>query len=359
MKRSAYALIRLERLAHNLKILRSFTKDAKVISVVKADAYGHDLAKTTQALNQSDAFAVACASEAMELRSTGILHPILCLQGFRDENDLQYIAESNTQPVIHSDYQIELLKKSRFKQSIQVWLKIDTGMNRLGFATEKSHRAYQQLSELECINKIRVMTHFSHADLLNDEITQRQLQRFENACKQLPNIERSAANSAASIAYSNSHYQWVRPGLCLYGISPFQADLCHPDITELKPVMSVHAPIISIKQCKQGEQIGYGGQYTCPRDMRVGVAAIGYADGYPRTLNSEINVSINGAHAPVVGRVSMDMITINLDNVDAQVGDEVELWGDDIPVSDVACAADTISYELLCGITGRIHRIYQ
>ena len=359
MRRSAYALIRLERLTHNLNILRSFTKDAKVISVVKADAYGHGLAEAAQALNQSDAFAVACANEAMELRSTGILHPILCLQGFRDPNDLQHIAESNTQPVIHSDYQIDLLKKSKFKQSIQVWLKIDTGMNRLGFPVERSLQAYQQLSELKCINKIRVMTHFSHADLLSDEITQRQLQRFEKACKQLPDTERSAANSAAAIAYSNSHYQWVRPGLGLYGISPFQADLCHPDISELKPVMSVHAPIISIKQCKQGEQIGYAGQYTCPRDMRVGVAAIGYADGYPRTLNSEINVGINGSHAPVVGRVSMDMITINLDDADAQVGDEVELWGEDIPVNDVAHAADTISYELLCGVTGRIHRIYK
>jgi alanine racemase len=359
MRRSAYALIRLERLAHNLNILRSFTKDAKVISVVKADAYGHNLAKTAQALNQSDAFAVACANEAMELRSTGILHPILCLQGFRNEKDLQHITESNIQPVIHSDEQINLLKKYKFTQSIQVWMKIDTGMNRLGFPVEKSHQAFQQLSDLDCINKIRVMTHFSHADLLNDEVTQHQLQRFETACKQLPKIERSAANSAASIAYSNSHYQWVRPGLCLYGVSPFQTDQCHPDITDLKPVMSVHAPIISIKQCKQGEHIGYGGHYTCPHDMRVGVVAIGYADGYPRTLTGEVNVSINGSHAPVVGRVSMDMITIGLDNINAQVGDEVELWGDEISVNDVAYAADTIGYELLCGITGRIHRIYQ
>ncbi|MEM7304518.1 MAG: alanine racemase [Pseudomonadota bacterium] len=359
MRRSAYALIRLERLTHNLKTLRSFTKDSKVISVVKAEAYGHGLAECAQALNQSDAFAVACASEAMELRATGILHPILCLQGFQDEKDLQLIAESNTQPVIHSDHQISLLKKYPHKQSIQVWLKIDTGMGRLGFPVEKALRAYQQLSELKCINKIRIMTHFSHADLLNDEITQRQLQRFESTCKQLPDTERSAANSAAAIAYSNSHYQWVRPGLSLYGVSPFQDNQCHPDITELKPVMSVHAPIISIKQCKQGDQIGYGGHFTCPQDMRVGVVAIGYADGYPRTISQPLDVSVSGSHAPVIGRVSMDMITINLEHVDAEIGDDVELWGDDIPVNEVARAADTISYELLCGITGRLHRIYE
>ena len=359
MRRSAYALIRLERLAHNLQLLRSFTKDAKVISVVKADAYGHGLAKTAQALNQSDAFAVSCANEAMELRSASILHPILCLQGFQDEKDLQAIADSNTQPVIHSDYQIKLLQSHKLQQSIQVWLKIDTGMCRLGFAVEKALRAYQQLSELDCVSKIRVMTHFSHADLLNDEVTQKQLQRFENTCKQLPDLERSAANSAASIAYSKSLYQWVRPGLCLYGISPFQADQSHPDISELQPVMSVHAPIISIKECKQGTQIGYGGQYTCSQDMRVGVVAIGYADGFPRTINHPLDVSINGKHAHIVGRVSMDMITIDLTNVDAEIGDEVELWGDDISVNDVAHAADTISYELLCGITGCINRIYQ
>ncbi|MEM8843563.1 MAG: alanine racemase [Pseudomonadota bacterium] len=359
MRRSAYALIRLERLAHNLQFLRSFTKESKVISVVKADAYGHGLAKTAQALNQSDAFAVTCASEASELRAASILHPILCLQGFQDNEELQAIADCNTQPVIHSDYQISLLKACKIKHPIQVWLKIDTGMSRLGFPIEKALSAYQELSELECINKIRVMTHFSHADLLDDEVTQRQLQRFENTCKQIPHCERSAANSAGSIAYSNSLYQWVRPGICLYGISPFQPDQSHPDISDLKPVMSVHAPLISIKECKQGDKIGYGGLYTCPQNMRIGIVAIGYADGFPRTLNHPVNVSIDGTFAPIVGRVSMDMITINLDGVEASIGDDVELWGDDIPINEVAHAADTISYELLCGITGRINRVYQ
>jgi len=359
MRRSAYALIRLEHLAHNLNILRTFAPNSKVISVVKADAYGHGLAKTAQALAQSDAFAVSCAHEALELRAARILHPIICLQGFSNEAELKMIADANVQAVIHNDHQIKLLQNHKLNQSIQVWLKIDTGMGRLGFRPEDARYAHQQLEKINNISKIRLMTHFANADSLDNEYTQRQLKSFDNVTNSFPDCERSAANSAATLAYSNSLYEWVRSGLALYGVSPFQADKTHPDTSELKPVMSLRAPLISIKQCKQGDQIGYGSSYTCPNEMRIGVVAIGYADGYPRTLTSPTNVSINGNHARIVGRVSMDMITIDLSNIDASLGDDVELWGDDIPVAEVASAANTISYELLCGISGRIERRYE
>ena len=359
MKRSAYAIIKLEHLAHNLNILRSFVPTSKVISVVKADAYGHGLAKTAQALTSSDAFAVACANEAVELRAAGILHPIICLQGFSDEKQLQSIADANVQTVIHSDHQIKLLQNHHLNQSIQIWLKIDTGMGRLGFKPEDARHALQRLENIKSISKIRLMTHFANADLLDNEYTQQQLKSFDNIAKHFPDKERSAANSAASLAYTNSHYEWIRSGLVLYGISPFQADKTHPDTSELKPVMSLHAPIIAIKQFKKGDSVGYGSLYTCPQDMRIAVVAIGYADGYPRALTSTTNVCIHGSHAPIVGRVSMDMITIDISHTDASIGDDVELWGQEVAVSDVASAANTISYELLCGISGRVERIYQ
>tara|TARA_R110002049_G_scaffold147342_1_gene310057 strand:- start:23847 stop:24926 length:1080 start_codon:yes stop_codon:yes gene_type:complete len=359
MRRSAYALIRLEHLEHNLNILRTFASSSKIISVVKADAYGHGLAQAAQALTKSDAFAVSCAREAVELRAARILHPIICLQGFLNEAELKMIIDSNVQAVIHNNHQIKLLQNYVHNQSIQVWLKIDTGMGRLGFRPEDTRYAYQQLKQIKSISKIRLMTHFANADLLDNDFTQQQLKSFDNTTRNFPDCERSAANSAATLAYSNSLYEWVRSGLALYGVSPFHAEKTQPDTSELKPVMSLRAPLISTKLCKQGDKIGYGSSYTCPREMRVGVVAIGYADGYPRTITKPVNVSLNGNLAPVIGRVSMDMITIDLSHIDANLGDDVELWGDDIPVTEIACAANTISYELLCGVSGRIHRQYE
>ncbi len=358
MIRSAYAVIRLEHLTHNLNTLRKFAPQSKIMAVVKADAYGHGLVEAARALHQADAFAVACANEALALRSAGILHPIVCLQGFADSQQLQQIADANVQAVIHSDYQIKLLGGSKLKQPIQAWLKIDTGMSRLGVAPQEAAKVYQQILDTERVAKIRLMTHFANADLLDEKTTQRQLQLFEQACKDMPDGEKSAANSAATLAFSNSHYDWVRPGLALYGISPFQSGHSQPDTSDLLPAMSLHAPIISIKNCSKGDRIGYGGTYTCPQDMRVAVAALGYADGYPRSLNETVHISIDGKHAPIVGNVSMDMITIDVNEIEADIGDEVEFWGMDISVTDVARAANTISYELLCGIAQRVKRQY-
>ena len=290
-------------------------------------------------MNQADAFAVTCANEALELRSAGILHPIICLQGFSNSKQLQLIADANVQAVIHSEYQIKLLQGSKLKQSIQVWLKIDTGMSRLGFAPQDALKMYQQLIDSQRISKIRLMTHFANADLLDEKSTQRQLQLFEQATKEIPTCEKSAANSAAALAFSNSHYNWIRPGLSLYGVSPFRLDQSHPDVTALLPAMSLYAPIISIKDCSQGDRIGYGGIFECPRDMRIGVVAMGYADGYPRTLSKPTNVSVNGNLAPIVGNISMDMTTIDLSEIEAQIEDDVEFWGADIPITEVAQAA--------------------
>lgn len=359
MRRSAYALIQLDHLAHNLQLLRSYTQDAKIISVVKADAYGHGLAQSAQALSQSDAFAVACVDEALALRSTGILHPIICLQGFKNVKELQQIVDANIQTVVHSPHQVKILRSYGLKQSIQVWLKIDTGMGRLGFVAAQAEEFFEQLRQINNISKIRLMTHFANADMLDDIKMEKQCHFFEKITQKYPECECSAANSAASIAYSKTLYDWVRPGLCLYGVSPFQSHQSHPDLTDFKPVMSVHAPIISIKEMVKGDTIGYGGTYTCPHDMRVAVIAMGYADGYPRNLHREANVSIHGNLAPIIGRVSMDMITVDVSNVDVEIGDEAELWGQDISVHEVANAANMLSYELLCSIADHVHRIYR
>ena len=359
MRRSAYALIQLDHLAHNLQLLKAYTPQTKIISVVKADAYGHGLAQTAQALAESDAFAVACVDEAINLRSAGILHPIICLQGFRDSAELKQVADANIQTVVHSDHQLRILQANPLKQSIQVWLKVDTGMGRLGFRPDQAEQVYAELAQVQAVSKIRLMTHFANADTLDDSVMQQQLLRFEEVSQQLPACERSAANSAASLAYSKTRYEWIRPGLCLYGISPFQSDQSHPDLAEFKPVMSVHAPIISIKQMQAGDCVGYGGTFMCPHEMRVAVVAMGYADGYPRALQNTAHVSLHGHHAPIIGRVSMDMITSDITEVDADIGDDVELWGQDINVLDVAAAANMLSYELLCGIADHIHRIYR
>lgn len=359
MRRSAYALIQLDHLAHNLQLLRSYTQDAKIISVVKADAYGHGLAQSAQALSQSDAFAVACVDEALALRSTGILHPIICLQGFKNVKELQQIVDANIQTVVHSPHQVKILRSYGLKQSIQVWLKIDTGMGRLGFVAAQAEEFFEQLRQINNISKIRLMTHFANADMLDDIKMEKQRHCFEKITQKYPECECSAANSAASIAYSKTLYDWVRPGLCLYGVSPFQSHQSHPDLTDFKPVMSVHAPIISIKEMVKGDTIGYGGTYTCPHNMRVAVIAMGYADGYPRNLHREANVSIHGNLAPIIGRVSMDMITVDVSNVDVEIGDEAELWGQDISVHEVANAANMLSYELLCSIADHVHRIYR
>lgn len=359
MIRSAYAVIQLARLSHNLNIVRSFAPKSKIMAVVKADAYGHGLIQTAQALNQADAFAVSCANEALELRAAGILHPIICLQGYSNAQQLQQIVDANIQAVIHSDFQIRLLNECNLKQALQVWLKIDTGMTRLGIYPEETKSTYQKLLDTKRVAKIRFMTHFANADLLEEKSIHSQLQKFTQATNAFPDCEKSTANSAATLAYSSSQFDWVRPGLALYGLSPFQLGHIQPDTSSLRPVMSLYAPLIAIKYCRKGDSIGYGGTYTCSQDMRIGIVAIGYADGYPRSIASNTKVSVNSAITQILGRVSMDMLTIDITDIDADIGDDVELWGDEISATEIANHANVISYELLCGISGKVDRQYQ
>ncbi len=357
MKRAAFARINLVHLKNNLAAIRKLANSSKVMAVVKADAYGHGMLEICNSLSDADAFSVAYVNEALVLRANGIKQPILALQGFSSPNDLQNAIEHNIQVVIHHPEQLKILKSISNTVSLDVFVKIDTGMHRLGFAPQEFNNIFAELkSFLSPKSKIRLMTHLACADEVDNAATQQQLEQFELVTKDT-SCEQSIANSAGILAWPQSHRDWVRPGLILYGINPMQNLNISPPI-ELHPVMSLHAPLISIKPCKKGEKVGYGGDFCCPSDMVIGIIAIGYADGYPRHLNSTSYVFIGAKQVPIVGRISMDMIAIDLTAMDTRVGEIVELWGENILVSEVAQHAETISYELLCAAGNSVYKKY-
>ncbi len=347
MRRVARALIDLQALRHNLARVRSLAPASRVMAVIKADAYGHGMLSVAQALEQADGFAVTCVAEALYLRDAGIRHPLLVLQGFADADDLSAIVENGISAVVHEPNQLKLLEATSLTKPINTWLKIDTGMRRLGFDPADTERIYQRLCALSMVrNMPTLMTHLAYADDRADPRTRLQLAQFDQIVAKLK-VESSIANSAAVLRLPASHRQWVRPGIMLYGSSPFlDGDAEHDG---LKPAMTLQAPLIAIKRCRRGDTVGYGGSYTCPEDMPIGVAAIGYGDGYPRHAPSGTPVLIGGKRAQLVGRVSMDMITIDLRNIKApMVGDQVIAWGQGLSVDEVARHAGTISYEILC-----------
>ena len=358
MRRAAYALINLSHLKNNLATIRKIASNSKIMAVVKADAYGHGVLKVCKSLTDADAFSVAFINEAIELRENGITKPILALQGFTSGKELQSAIKYKVQAVIHQYDQLNILKS--FPQSVEldVYIKLDTGMHRLGFDPSQFKKIASEISSIISKNSnIRIMTHLACADDVNNAFTQQQLALFDQTIGD-QSYSQSIANSAGILAWPRSHRDWVRPGLMLYGVNPLLEDASQAPHVNLHPVMSLRAPIISIKQCKKGERIGYGGDYCCPHDMVVAVVAAGYADGYPRHLSNAPKLAIYGQLVPSVGRVSMDMITADVTSVNVHVGDEVELWGNNISVYQIAKDAETISYELLCAAGNAVHRKY-
>ncbi|QMU62606.1 MAG: alanine racemase [Gammaproteobacteria bacterium] len=357
MKRAAFARINLAHLKYNLASIRTFVNQSQVMAVVKADAYGHGVLEVCRCLSDADAFSVAYVNEALELRESGIKKPIVALQGFSSTDELRNAIEHKVHVVLHHKEQLKILQSNEPAQTLNVLLKIDTGMHRLGFAAEKFKQVLDELkSLLSPESTIRLMTHLACADEVKNPQTQQQLDQFDLLVKNEPYAQ-SIANSAAILAWPEAHRDWVRPGLALYGVNPLQNQTRSSPI-ELRPVMSLHAPLISIKHCKKGEKVGYGGDFCCPSDMVIGIIAIGYADGYPQHLKSSPSVSINAEQVPLVGRVSMDMIAVDLSGVHSQVGEIAELWGESISVTDVAEHAETISYELLCAAGNSAYKKY-
>ncbi len=354
----AYAVLNMEAAAHNVAVVRRYAPNAKVMAVIKANGYGHGLLRIAEALQDVDAFAVARVDEGIRLRKAGVTHRISVLEGFVSGAELDQFIEHRLDSVIHTSSQLDILQTKTGSSAISVWLKIDTGMNRLGFKPQEFASAYQRLSDCTIVKKpISLMTHLASADELSDPKTLQQIDLFNNTLAGSQG-ERSIANSAGILGWTQSLAEWVRPGVMLYGISPF------PDSTGidfgLKPIMGLHSQLIAVKSIEKGDTVGYGGSWVCPAATTLGVIAIGYGDGYPRYAKVGTPVLVNGQRVPLIGRVSMDMITVDLaTQPHAKPGDLVTLWGDGLPVEEIAYCADTIPYTLVCGITPRVQIVEQ
>jgi alanine racemase len=352
-----YALINLEAIRQNVKKVREHAPNAKIMAVIKANGYGHGLILMAQVLNDVDGLAIARISEGVFLRKSGVESKLLILSGFFSERQLNDIVEYSLDVVVHSVQQVEILKKYLGQTKISIWLKLNTGMNRLGLSPSEFSKAYQQLIALPNINSsISLMTHLSSADDMKSSMTQQQIALFNKTVNNISG-EKSIANSAGIIGWPNSVTNWVRPGLMLYGVSPFLNS--YGEDFGLNPVMSLHSKIIAVKNIAAGESVGYSGAWVSKKQTRLGVVGIGYGDGYPRHAKIGTPVLVNNKRVPLVGRVSMDMITVDLSSQkNAKPGDPVTLWGDGLAVEEIAKYADTISYTLLCGITQRIKVSY-
>jgi len=352
MSRNTIARISLAAVRHNLARIQSLAPDSEVCCVVKADAYGHGLARICEALSQADVLAVATTGEAAMCRKHGWVGRLLLLEGPSNVSEFEEMVALSAETVVHHETQLQLLRHRQKDVHHALWLKIDTGMHRLGFPAADASAVYSELEKLRSKQATILMTHFACADDASNPMTLRQIDRFDEAIVGLPG-SCSLANSAGMLNFPQSQREYVRPGIMLYGISP-----CRKKTAEeigLKPVMTLQCELIAINEVGAGETIGYGAAYTCREPKRIGIAAIGYGDGYPRHARNGTPVLVNGRLACIAGHVSMDMIAIDLSgHEDAQVGDTVTLWGEGLPIEQVAPWAGSISYELICGVTARV-----
>jgi len=348
MPRPIRATISSGAIAHNLSVARRHASNAKVWAVIKANAYGHGLERAARAAASADGFAVLDFEEAARLRRAGVAQPILMLEGMFEPGDVALAVRHRLTPVIHRREQIEML--SAAAAPLDVYLKVNSGMNRLGFVGENVAGAYQSLAAHPRVNSLTLMTHFADADGASGIAAQ--LETFTRLTKSFRG-PRSLANSAALLRFPEARGDWVRPGIVLYGCSPFSDRSA--EALGLKAAMTLTSEIIATQQLRAGEGVGYGLGYKAERPMRIGVIACGYADGYPRHAPAGTPVLVNGKRTRIVGRVSMDMITLDLSGIpEAGVGAPVTLWGEGLSADEVGAAAGTLSYELLCALAPRV-----
>lgn len=358
MSRPTSAVVDTRAFVANYRHAKSLAPRARAVAVVKANAYGHGAVPLARALDgEADAFGVACIEEALELREAGIGAPIVLLEGVFDPLELGDAAFHGLMVTVHSPSQLDWLLATRLPRPLPVWLKIDTGMHRLGFAPPVFGEVYRRLSASPNVAGLVLMTHFACADEPENPATAHQLDLFRRTVEGIE-APTSLANSAALMAWPQTHGDWTRPGLMLYGSSPLE-DTAGPD-PALDPVMHLESQLIAIHELSAGESIGYGARFTCERATRVGVVAIGYADGYPRHAPDGTPVAVNGQRTQLIGRVSMDMLTVDLNNQPgARVGDPVQLWGDLVGAGEVARLSGTIAYELFTRVNRRVHLQYR
>jgi alanine racemase len=353
MSRSVRATVHVAALRANLAAVRARAPRSRIMAVVKADGYGHGLERVARAFADADAFGVASIADGERLRAAGLAQRIVVLSGLDEAADVAEMRRLDLDSVIHHESQLRLLEAARAGPPIRCWLKIDTGMHRLGFAPERAAQAHARLRACPAVAPdIPVMTHFASSDEFDDPVTLRQIAAFD-ACAGALAGERSLANSAALLGFPAAHADWVRAGGLLYGVSVV-AGRTGADFG-FRPAMTLSTKLVAVNTIGRGERVGYGGTFVCPETMRIGVAAIGYGDGYPRHVRPGTPMLVRGQPAPIVGRVSMDLVTLDLrGHDDADVGDPVVAWGRELPVERVAEAADTIGYELICGMTRRV-----
>lgn len=354
----ATAIINRRALRHNLQRLRELVSDSRIVAVIKANAYGHGLLETALTLPDADAFGVARLEEALRLRAGGITQPVLLLEGFFNVADLPRIVTHRLQTVIHSEEQLVALEQATLAEPVSVWMKLDTGMHRLGVRPQQAEAFYQRLCT--CCNvgqPVNIVSHFARADERNCGVTGQQLDLFTafTAGKQ---GQRSIAASGGILYWPQSHFDWVRPGIILYGVSPLGDGTCASE-QGFMSAMSLTSSLIAVREHKAGESVGYGCTWVSERDTRLGVIAMGYGDGYPRCAPSGTPVLVNGREVPIAGRVAMDMICVDLgpDALD-RPGDPVVMWGGALPVERVALITGVSAYELVTRLTSRVVTSY-
>ncbi|HIF89363.1 MAG TPA: alanine racemase [Candidatus Thioglobus sp.] len=357
MARACIASINLEAIKRNYLYAKSLAPNSQAIAIVKANAYGHGAVEVATHLQDTvDAFGVACTEEAIEIRGAGLeKKPILLLEGMFEQSELELLEKYQLLPVIGNQSQLQWILDAKLKNPTKVFVKYDSGMSRLGFHKGEFKQALKALEASNNISDIVLMTHFSKADEPYDISTQNQIDNFNRIANETGHPS-SIANSAGIVAWRNSHKQYNRPGIMLYGSSPFTEARYQKNLV---PAMTLSSVLISIKSFKKGQGIGYGSRFICKQDMQIGVVAVGYADGYSRHAKDGTPVFINNTRSRIVGRVSMDMTTIDLTNVpNPKIGDRVEMFGENIGINEVAEFSNTISYEILTKITKRVYINY-
>lgn len=358
MGRHTRAFIDLDALRHNYHLARRHAGEADAMAVVKADGYGHGLESVAVALGgEAPRYAVACLEEAERLREANLSQPVVLLQGFHDAADIATCVSLGLEPVIHSEHQLAAIEQSNLAGSLSVWLKINTGMNRLGFLPSEADKLITRVRRIHGITLLGMMTHYACADDRDEEMTAHQNGRFSELARRYPDLLFSAANSAGHFRESSPRYDWTRPGIMLYGATPMIAESAAE--LGLRAVMTLQSELTAVRTLQPGETVGYGAAWRAERPTPMGIVSIGYGDGYPRHAPTGTPIWIGNTRVSTLGRVSMDMLAVDLSAApNAQPGDAVELWGANVPVDEVARHAGTIGYELLTGITARVPRIY-
>lgn len=350
MPRPIRATFDLTGFRQNLAVARARAPHSRVWAVVKANGYGHGVLRAATALEAADGYALLELDDAVRLRDAGITKPILLLEGVFEHDDLGTVVEHGFAIVIHRDDQIELLEAAKLPARVAVFLKMNSGMNRLGFPPERYRQVFERLARSPAVGGITLMTQFAEAD--GERGVAAPLHRFQAAAA-LIDAPRSLANSAALLRYPETHADWVRPGIMLYGCSPFADESA--ESLGLKPVMSLESQVIAVQSLQPGDRVGYGALFSAERPLRIGVVACGYADGYPRHAPTGTPVLVSGQRTRTLGRVSMDLLAVDLEEIPAAtVGSPVTLWGEGLSCDEVAAAAGTVSYELLCALAARV-----